>query len=142
MKTLALANGDLVVTPFGHETVSGALKIKQELLAAFAESLGNDRFHPDWGSMIPSYVGQAIGPDTELLVLSEANRVIQNYIAIQQREVLQDHLDVRRSRFNTSDVVRQVIGIRATLDLDKITVFVSLVTETGESVTLTSEVGM
>jgi len=142
VKTLALADGDLVATPFGHETISGALKIRQELLCSFAEPLGDDRFHPDFGSVIPNYLGRPLDEELEMLVLAEANRVLQNYVTIQRREVLNDHLDQRRSRFNASDVVRRVTNIHTTISLDTITIYVNLLTESGETVTLTSEVAL
>jgi len=142
MKTLALADGDLVVTPFGHKTISGSFKVRQELVCAFLEPLGNDRFHRDWGSLLPEYIGQSITEEMELLVLSEANRVLQNYITVQQREVLSDFSAQRRSRFSTADVVRQVNDIRANVNMDSIVVSVALTTQSGESVTLTSEVAV
>jgi len=142
MKTLALADGDLVVTPFGHKTISGSFKVRQELVCAFLEPLGNDRFHRDWGSLLPEYIGQQITEEMELLVLSEANRVLQNYITVQQREVLSDYSAQRRSRFSTADVVRQVNDIRANVNMDSIVVSVALTTQSGESVTLTSEVAV
>lgn len=140
MKTLAIADGDLVVTPYGHETISGSFKIRQELVCAFLEPLGNDRFHRDWGSLLPEYIGQPLTDELELLALSEANRVVQNYVTVQQREVLNDYSGQHASRFSTSDVVRQVNDIRVSVSLDTITISVVLTTQAGESVTLTSEV--
>jgi phage baseplate assembly protein W len=55
---------------------------------ALAEPYGDDRFHPQWGSVLPNYVGTPIGADTEMLVRSEVARVIQAYIGVQAEPAL------------------------------------------------------
>lgn len=141
MKTLALADGDLVVTPAGHKTVSGSAKIQQDLTAALVEPYGNDRFNRDFGSTVRNYVGQALDPEIEMLVEAEVNRVIQAYVVTQRREVLSDNLAQRQSRFDTSDVVRAIRKIDVSLSYDTVRVSVVLVTLAGDRVTLTNTVG-
>ena len=133
MKTLALVGGDLVVGATGHETISGSRKIRQDLALTLGEPLALDRFHPEMGSVVVDYIGQPIDDETEMLVRAEVGRIVQQYIAIQQREVLKDNLAARASRFNASDVVTAIRDITAKVDYDSIRVSVSLVTQAGET---------
>lgn len=136
MKTLALANGDLVVDGTGHKTISGSAMIRQDLALHLGESYGGDRFHPEMGSVLVEYIGEPIDDETEMLVRAEVGRVIQQYIGIQQREVLRDHLAVRASRFDSSDVVVGISSISAKVDYDYVRVSVGLLTQAGETITV------
>jgi phage baseplate assembly protein W len=136
VKTLALQGGDLVVGSQGHRTITGSAKIRQDLALALAEPYGNDRFHPTWGSVLPSYVGRPITADTELLVRSEAQRVVQVYIDIQRSEIVNDNLAARRSRFTTADVVARLDNIDTQIAFDAIRVKLHLVTQSQEALTV------
>jgi phage baseplate assembly protein W len=142
MKTLALRGGDLVVGPAGHQTITGTPKIRQDLALALGEPYGNDRFHPTWGSVLPNYVGTPLTPDLEMMVRAEVARVIAQYIAIQQDEVVADSLGGVRSRYTTDDVISQVTAITATVNADTIRVAVSLTTRSQQQVTLTRTVSI
>lgn len=134
MKTLALANGDLVVGAAGHRTISGGRKIRQELALQLGERYQSDRFHPDMGSILIEYIGAPIDDETEMMVRDEVSRVIAQYIAIQQREVLRDHLAQRMSRFDASDVVVGIENVVAQVGFDTVRVSASLITQSGETV--------
>lgn len=136
VKTLALQGGDLVVGPQGHKTVTGSKKVRQDLALALGEAYGNDRFHPQWGSVLSSYVGRPITFDTEMLVRSETARVVQVYIDVQKAEIVNDVLAARRSRFTTADVVAQLNDIDTKITYDTIRVKLSLTTQSGESVSV------
>lgn len=136
MKTLALQGGDLVVGPQGHKTITGSPKIRQDLALALGEPYGNDRFHPQWGSILPSYVGRPIDFDSEMLVRSEAARVVQVYIDMQRSEIVNDTLAARRSRYTTADVVVRLDNIDTTISFDTIRVKLSLTTQSGENLTV------
>lgn len=136
MKTLALIGGDLVVGAMGHRTISGVPKIRQEMALALGEEYGADRFHPDLGSILIEFIGESVQADTEMLVRAEVGRVISQYIAIQQREVLRDHLECRMSRFDASDVVVGVTAIQARVDFDTVRISANLLTQSGANVTI------
>lgn len=140
MKTLALQSGDLVVGPQGHKTITGSQRIRQDLALALGEPYGHDRFHPGWGSMLPNYVGQPITGDTELIVRSEVARVVQNYIEVQQSEIVNDTLRGDRSRFTTADVVARLDNIKTSISYDAIRVSLGLVTQSRESLTISRTV--
>jgi hypothetical protein len=142
VKTLALQGGDLVVGTQGHKTITGSARIRQDLALALGEPYGNDRFHPEWGSVLPHYVGRPIGPDTEMLVRSECARVVRTYIDIQRSEIVNDALAARRSRYTTSDVVSRLDKIDTSILYDTIRVKLSLVTQSQESLTVARTVAV
>lgn len=142
MQTLALVQGDLAIDGTGdYLAFSGVSRIKQDLTFALQEEFGSDRFHPTWGSIIRQYIGQPITPELEQAVRAEVNRVVQNYIVLQQQEVLRDTQFDIAGRFDTSDVVRNVSAIRARVVLDAIYVSATLTTLAREVVTITRQVG-
>jgi phage baseplate assembly protein W len=134
MKTLALASGDLVVGGGGHQTISGARKIRQDMALALGEDYRADRFHPELGSVLGQYIGQPIDEETTLLVEAEVARVATQYTEVQQREVLRDHLAQRRSRFDASDVVTAISNVTAEISFDSIRVKADLTTLSGEQI--------
>jgi phage baseplate assembly protein W len=136
MKTLALQSGDLVIGQAGHKTITGLSKIRQDLALALGEELGNDRFHPQWGSTLPKFVGLPITVDTNMLVRSEIARVIQAYISVQQNEVVNDSLAASRTRYSTSDVVAQVTRVDTTVSYDTIRAQVTLRTVSQQDVSI------
>lgn len=142
MKTLQLRNGDFVLGQGGYSTVTGTAKIRQDLALALGEPLGDDRFHTDWGSVLPSYVGQPITSETQMLVQAECARVIQQYIDAQRTGILNDVLNGNRTRYTTDDVVVQVTGIDANADLDSLRVKLSLLTQASQNVTITRTVSL
>jgi len=131
MKTLALANGDLVVAPGGHATVTAAAKIRQDMALALGEPLGNDRFHTEWGSVLPTYIGQPVDEQTKLNVQAEVARIIEQQMAIQQRDISQDTMQGRASRYSSSDVIVGIQNLVVDIRYDTVKVTVSLVTQAG-----------
>lgn len=143
MKTFALVHGDLVVETDGsYQLYSGAARIKQDLTLALTEEFGFDRFHPKYGSVIRSYLGQIISPEMESLIQAEVNRVLQNYIIEQQQSVLRDTVVDVQGVFNTSDVVRSVDNITVRALLDTIYLSATLTTLARESITIARQVAV
>jgi phage baseplate assembly protein W len=119
-------DGDLMVTAGDYLLLSGADKIRQDLSLALTEEFGADRFHPRWGSIIKRYIGNVLDAQLALLVRAEVIRVVRNYIAVQQAEVLRDtQVDVQ-GRFDTSDVVRDIVSVTAEIDYDRCNIHVQL----------------
>lgn len=140
MKTLKLTNGDLSLAQGGYLLTTGTDRIRQDLTLGLLDDYGTDRFHPRWGSVIKRYVGNIITPQLKALVKAEVNRVVQNYILIQQAEVLRDSQVDVIGRFNTSDVVRSILQIDALVDTDRIEVQLALETMARTAVTIKKQV--
>lgn len=136
MKTFALVAGDLVVGQGGFALITGQEKVKQDLGVAMREPFGCDRFHPRWGSVLISYVGEPADVQSEFLIRAEIGRIIRNYIMIQGSVVEEDVSDQRRSRLTTSEVITGVDGIDVRQDQDKYHVRVRLNLFSGDQVSL------
>lgn len=143
MKSLALIQGDLAIDGTGdYLTFSGVDRIRQDMTLALTEEYGSDRFHPAWGSILKEYIGQPITPELEQAVKAEVNRVVQNYIVLQQQEVLRDSQFDVQGRFDTSDVVRGISNIQVRMLLDAIYVSATLTTLARDTVTISRQVGL
>lgn len=143
MQTLALVNGDLAISGAGgYATLSGVDRIRQDLTLALWEEYGTDRFHPRYGSIVKQYLGSPITPELQQLVKAEVNRVIQNYIALQQAEVIRGTQFDVTGVFDTSDVVRSLDGIDVHTALDAIYVRATLTTLARERVTISRQVSL
>lgn len=140
MKTLALKNGDLTLAQGGYQLFTGVDRIRQDLTLALLEEYGTDRFHPKWGSIIMRYIGNVISPELQLLVRAEVNRVVQNYIAIGQAEIIRDSAVDVKNRFTTSDVVRRLVDIKTSTYQDRIDVLLALETLARETVSIKKQV--
>lgn len=124
----------------GYLLYDGAARIRQDLTLGLVEDYGMDRFHPQWGSIVGSYLGSLITPQVQQLVQAEVNRVLQNYLILQQNEVLRGtYVDVQ-GRYNTSDVVRSVDNITVRAVLDAIYISATLTTLARETITVARQV--
>lgn len=140
MKTLALSGGDLVVGPGGLQMISGAAKIRQDLALALSEEYGTDPYEPTWGSVLPKYVGEPVDADTQLLVQSEVNRVIQQYMVGQQAMLSAANTNGTATTLTTSDIIRSVDKIDVTVSYDSVRVVVSLTTMASQTISLSRTV--
>lgn len=141
MRQIALINGDIAIgTDGGMLMYSGAPRIKQDLTLALSEEYGTDRFHPTWGSVLTQYLGQLLSPEMQQLVRAEVNRVLQNYLIIQQNDVIRDTTVDIQGRFDTSDVVQAVGKITVIQVLDAIYLSATLTTLARQTVTISQQV--
>lgn len=111
MYTLAISSGDLQISGNGYTLADGAAKTKQDLRMALGEPLGNDRFHPGYGSILRDYIGEMLSADTQFQIQQEISRVVQNYIAVQYDRIQADIAQGLPSRFSTAEIVGEVTGI-------------------------------
>jgi hypothetical protein len=143
VQTFGLMNGDLTIDGTGgYGLVSGAARIRQDLTLALLEDYGTDRFHPKYGSTVKNFLGNTINEEIMQLVRGEVNRVVQNYIIVQQAAVIRDTQYDIAGRFDTSDVVRGVTGIEVRTNLDTVFVSVALVTLNRETITVNRQLGL
>jgi phage baseplate assembly protein W len=136
VKTLALVQGDLSLAPGGYLFYEGALRIHQDLSLALREAYGADFLHPRWGSILQDIVGSPITAGTKNQILSEINRVISNYITVQNSIIQRDSQSGSISNLSTDDVVNSVTSINVQQIYDSIVVSVVLQTISRQSVTI------
>lgn len=142
MKALALQNGDLVVGQGGFATVNGVTKVRQDLGIAMREPLRSDRFHPGWGSALPSYIGMPISQQIGSMVEAEVYRLVRNYMTVKGNEIQQDYLRGSSPHFTMDEVVSNITDVKVSWSMDRIYVQVSLQTAGGSQVTLVNTVGI
>lgn len=140
MKTLALVQGDLSPAPGGYLLYSGVPKIYQDLTMALQEEYGADTIHPRWGSILKRYVGQPLTPDTQAKVVTEINRVLNNYISVQNAKIKADNLSGNASSLTSDDVVQSVSSITANPMYDSLVISVILQTISRQDISITQVV--
>ena len=136
MKDLQLIGGDLVTGSRGYLTVSGAPYLRQRIALAFGEPYGDDPYHPQWGSTLPSMIGSPIEGGTTALVTSEAARVLQQLMDAQQQQITGSVLNGTRSQLSAADVIASVNSVNAVAsgDPDTIVLLISLTTQAGTQI--------
>ena len=142
MKSLALVNGDLSVGAGGYQLVTGSARIRQDLALALGEEIGNDQFHPEWGSVLIRFLGQPIDQETEFNVRAEIARVVQNYINIQAQNVIYNGLNRNRQTMNDADIVVGVSNITTTVMYDTIQISANLQTLSGKVIVIDRTVSL
>lgn len=108
MKTLALVDGDLMLSGRGHATVSGVYKTMQDIGVALREEYGADRHHPNWGSLLPNMIGRPLDEEVSLDVKTEVTRIINNYLNVQRDSVTQRTAGTQVSSAELIDRVQKV----------------------------------
>jgi phage baseplate assembly protein W len=142
VQTLALVHGDLSIDSSGqYATFSGADRIRQDMTLALTEIYGANKFHPKWGSILENYIGNPLTTNLQQLVQAEVNRVVQNYIVLQQAQVLRNTTYDISGVFDTSDVVQAVGPISVSNAMDTIYVSATLTTVARQTITITRQVG-
>lgn len=141
MKSPQLVAGDFVVGSGGFVMVSGTQKVYQDLSVLVRETLGEDRFHPRWGTILGDFIGTPIGQSSEADVRNEINRVIQNYMIMQSAQVRGDVAMSRRPRFRPDEIVSAIDGIDIQQVQDRLNVRVRVSTASGSSIDLVRTVG-
>lgn len=137
MKTPFLDDGDLVVgTNSDLQMVTGVNKVAQDVRGALLEPIGNDRFHPGWGSDLDSYIGNPAYVDVTTTVQSEVNRVVGNLAAVQRDQVESQSLNSQISTWTTSEVISGVTSVNVSQTYDTVNVEITIGTVSGETTTI------
>jgi phage baseplate assembly protein W len=141
VKTLLLDNGDLVLDAGDFRAVTGTPKIIQDITIALKEPIGCDRFHPQWGSILASYIGDPIDGAMQFQIKTEVQRVIDNFAIIQGSNMTQDIADGRAPRYSSGELINGVKSVQVRQDMDRFHVRIILSTLTVDEIVLVSTVG-
>jgi hypothetical protein len=80
--------------------VDGIARVQQQLGLAMREEFGNDRFHRQWGSTLPTWIGDVLTAEVPFEVRAEVTRVVRDFILNQNEQIKQ------RASLGFSAVVR------------------------------------
>lgn len=134
MKTFQIQGGDLVIGPGGYATVAGPRKVLQDLSILVREPYGIDRFHPQWGGILEEFVGQEVSPVSKALVRGEIERLLQNYMVMQSRQIAADMSLRRKPRFGPGEIIEEVESIKIQQAFDRLNIKVTIRTVSGETI--------
>lgn len=140
MKTFQIDNGDLVLSSGSFSEVTGQRKLTQDLGLAMREPVGIDRFHPRWGSQLHVFLGHPASQAIGQRIQEEAQRILDNAMAIQQDNIRADAAAGRPSRYGTGEVINRVKDIATRQEHDSFHVRVALQTLSSDEVVLVSTV--
>jgi phage baseplate assembly protein W len=141
MKTFAVKEGDLLIGSGGHQMITGIAKVKQDISIAIREPFGSDPYHPLWGSLLDSYIGQPINETLQMLCRSEVERVVSNYMIIQQAILQQARTEGRRPEFSSGEVVTDVLGVSVSRNYDTISINLDLRVMDGTQIEIRESIG-
>ena len=141
MYALAIEDGDLQISGGSYDVRTGAAKTEQDVTLALGEPLGNDRFHPGFGSQLYNFIGLPLTQAALFQVEQEVARVVNNYAAVQYDQIQTDALSGSPSRFTTSEIIGQVTQIQVDGSLDTILITISIQTVDEQDLILSTSIG-
>ncbi len=124
-----LSDGDLVLSGSQLSVVSGEAKLAQDIQLWVKEIYQNDRFHPQFGSVLESFIGEIIGSEIQFYIENEVRRVLENYQTIQLKGIA-NNSDI----YSDNELLDTINSIKVTINYDKIIVAVSVTTVAGTTV--------
>lgn len=132
MKTMAVRNGDLVLAGSKFGMVEGIARVQQQLGLAMREAFGSDRFHRQWGSTLPSWIGQVLSQQVPFEIRSEVNRVVRDFI-LQQNEKIKERAALGLTAVVTSEeMIMEIRDIKVETRQDSVFVKVTLRTASNQ----------
>lgn len=127
MKTLALRNGDLVVSGNALGMVKGVARVQQQVGLCLREPYGSDRFHPGWGSVLPEWIGRAIeGSGIQLELRAELIRVVKNFISSQTASIERRAVRGLRPVIEPAEILVDITDIKVIQERDSLVVKATL----------------
>lgn len=124
--SLMLSGGDLSTASSMLQTVSGTEKLKQDIHAWLTEAYQIDRFHPKYGSLMTSYIGQPMNVDSVFAVQVEVARVLSNLQSYQKQMYQQDP-----TLYSPDELLDYVDDISTVFDQDRLRIGITFRTATG-----------
>lgn len=131
-----VANGDLVLAGSRLATVSGSVKLMQDMTLWLAEEYGIDRFHPFYGSRLQSYIGGIINYNTQVMVYGEILRVLDNYQKLQFNAYRQNP-----QLFSLAEMLYAINSVNVSLSYDTVGATISVANAVGQNLTTTVSTG-
>lgn len=135
--SLQLIAGDLAIQGSKIATVSGVDKLRQDLDLWVRDNYGLNRFHPDYGSVLDSFIGGIIGPTTTLDVQAEVYRVLTNYQNLQLRR-----FKANPSKFSNAELLQDIVSVDVSTSYDTVTASVVVRTAAGVTANLNVKVSV
>jgi phage baseplate assembly protein W len=143
MDTFQILNGDLVLTGGAYTTLTGSTKVQQDLAIYALTPYGFTRSHPRFGSILESYIGNAISANTQSLLRAEFIRLINNYQSVQVQRLNSYLIQGKVSPYGQNTLIRSVKSITIIqTGVSNFIITVVLLLMTGRNVTITNTLSL
>lgn len=128
-RSFKIVEGDLALSGSTLTTVSGVEKLIQDVDTWLKENFRVDRFHPQYGSVLDSMIGEVLDDTTEHRVQIEVLRVLSNYQQLQLQRV-QKSPDF----FSADELLDSINEVEVAVNYDSVQVNISMTTGSGRTV--------
>lgn len=135
--SLALSNGDLAVSGSRVDLARGRNKLIQDLDTWLRERYRVDRFNPNYGSTLQSYIGSVMSELSNFEIKSEVLRVLDNY---QNNQIQRFNADP--GLFTADELISEVVDVQIKAEMESIVITVSLRTVSGNTVNYTKGIAL
>lgn len=126
--SLAMVDGDLAVRGNALAVVYGVEKLKQDIDLWLRERFGTDRFHPTMGSTLEDFIGEVVTDHTRAEIYSEVLRILENYLAIQDRIIKSNP-----QKLSMTEIMVSVNAIDVKVNYDTVYVTVNVSNAVGQT---------
>jgi len=113
--SLKLKNGDLQANGSVLGLVWGKQKLLQDVDLWLKEIYQVDRFHPTYGSVIESFIGNIIGQHAQHEIEAEIHRVLTNLQNVQLRR-----LKTNPMKYTPDELLHRVVSVTTAISFDTI----------------------
>jgi hypothetical protein len=141
MRTFALRNGDLVLSGSKYGMVEGMARAQQQIGLALREPIGGDRFHPTWGSSLPSYIGGVQYVGVEADIRAEVIRVVRDFIINQNEAIRRRAAAGLAPTITAEEMVLDVRSVAVTRSADNVSVRITITTASSKQFTILTTPG-
>jgi hypothetical protein len=131
---LKIVKGDIAIAPDGTvETVFGNSKLKQDIIKIMLTELGENKYHPSYGSKTGSLqIGSVLDAEMmEIDLSSAAEDAVRKIMSLQRAQS-------RRQFLSPSEVILEVVGVsveRDQIDPRLYNIFISVLTGKLDNIT-------
>ena len=121
--------------------VEGIARAQQQISLALREEYGADRFHPEWGSTLPTMIGSVIDSATSAEIRAEVTRVVRRFILSQNELIKQRASAGRRSVVKPEEMIAEITSVRAETNQDQVLVKVVIRTASNQEFSILTSPG-
>lgn len=141
MRTFALRDGDFVIAGSSYGMVNGIARAQQQIGLGLREPFASDRFHTQWGSVLPTWIGTVLDSALPQQIQAEVTRIVRNFI-MQQNEVLKTRASQGlRANVAPEEMIVEIVNVIVYTNQDAATVKVVLRTASRQEFTILTTPG-
>lgn len=141
MRTLAVRDGDLVIAGSRYGMVEGIARAQQQIGLALREPFASDRFHTQWGSVLPNWIGTVLDRSLPQQIQSEVTRIVKDFILRQNETIKTRAAAGLRANVTPEEMIVEIVSVTVYTNQDAATVKVVLRTASRQEFTILTTPG-